>query len=236
MNESVNNMSFWDCVGLHMTQKNDCKKETKEIFELFYEGKQSYNSYQGFDLENENISRFESMIGLEVYEILADIGRGKLWDNSKPLFYKDSKNLRLNWLKDTTISKNLMRVLRYKLPDGKIHYSYIKDIQNLQKIKHKCNTCGNTFSDDKDLKKHIPTCEDFKQTDKFVKYPTVYEPKRNLIIELNEIFNTDYDFKFEPVIVYDFEALVLPLNVKIGETTQITNEQRAVSVSICSNI
>jgi hypothetical protein len=251
MSESKNNMSFWDCAGYFLTQKQDCREFTKELFDEFYPN-QSSKDYKGFDVVND-MKRFESYIALEIYEILEDLERGEIWVSSVPLYFKDRTNLRLNLIKQgnqenqkSNNHSSFMRILQYKFPDGRTHYSYIKDIQNIQKCKHSCKTCGNTFKDSLDLKRHIPTCEDFKQSDKFVKFSQVYEPKRNLIIELNEIFNTDYDFKFEPVIVYDFEALVLPFdNSKVKEKkkkdevedkTKITNEQRAVSVSICSNI
>jgi hypothetical protein len=36
--------------------------------------------------------------------------------------------------------------------------------------------------------------------------------------------------------VYDFESLSIPLEIKTGKTTKIYNQQKAVSVSLYSNI
>ena len=48
-------------------------------------------------------------------------------------------------------------------------------------------------------------CIFFEQKDVFCKYPQIYEPERNLIIQLNEIFNCSCDFAYKPIIVYDFD-------------------------------
>jgi hypothetical protein len=68
-----------------------------------------------------------------------------------------------------------------------------------------------------DLRRHLPTCEDFKQEDTFSKHDVVYEPSRNVIHEFNDIFDTELDYKYEPLIVYDFEALVVPMKHEIGK-------------------
>jgi hypothetical protein len=113
---------------------------------------------------------------------------------------------------------------------------YITRLESELKSKFVCNECGHCFADKANLKRHIEYCQNFEKVDTFVKWSQIYEPSRNKIIELNDIFNTNCDFHYPYNIVYDFEALVLKQKVKIGEKLEIENEQRAVSVSLCSNI
>ena len=70
----------------------------------------------------------------------------------------------------------------------------------------------------------------------FCESPTIYEPARNKIIELNEEFNLNCDFRYKNIIVYDFESLCLKNQINMSNTFKTNNEQRAVSVSLCSNI
>ena len=251
MKNSTNNMSFWDCVGSFISnKKEDFITVRNEYFELFY-GKKPYNRYEGFDVEKDG-NDFEILLDLEINEIIENLERdydinGKvihnekydLWEESYPIYFKNYTNLRLRTVKKIKDynKKNLMiiRLLQYKT-DGKIHYSLITDIENMMKIKFSCGTCGGTFRDNDSLNDHIKTCENFQQKDTFIKFPQIYEPTRNSIVVLNEVFGTDYDIKYEPLIVYDFESVVYPLNIQIGKTTKITNEQIPISVSICSNV
>ena len=92
------------------------------------------------------------------------------------------------------------------------HFVYIKSIDTFNECKFMCNTCGLNCDDIKDLRKHLKVCDTFEQKDVFCKYPQVYEPERNLIIPMNEIFDCNCDFRYKPLIVYDFESLVLKCN------------------------
>ncbi len=60
-------------------------------------------------------------------------------------------------------------------------------------------------------------CENFKKEDVFQKYTQVYEPPRNLIVQLDEIFDCDVNIEYKPVIVYDFESLCLSIEKNGGE-------------------
>ena len=210
MNDSKNNMCFWDCFAYHRIKNKRCKTLALKLFEGFYNTKPTAD-YKGFHIDDE-IEKFESAFGLGVntYEKI------------------DGK---LVHVRQTELLENPLNLL---LIDN--HCCYIKNVHMLDKSKYKCDTCGHCFRDLYNLRKHIPTCADYEQKDEFPKTPEIYEPPRNMIQQLNNRFNTNCDYKYDPLIVYDFEALVVPMEAKIGDKITITNRQQVVSVSLCSNI
>ena len=169
MNDSVNNMCFWNCYAFHLLQNKRCAKKGKELFQLFY-GNISNKKYVGFDIHNE----------LELFESNTNVG---------VCIWEMDEDKTLTCIRRSLNEDNYMNLLLYQN-----HFCYISRIDVIDGTKYKCNTCGNCWPDMRDLKRHLPTCEDFKKEDVFAKYPTVYEPKRNLIVELNEIFGTQCDF------------------------------------------
>ena len=57
------------------------------------------------------------------------------------------------------------------------------------------------------LERHTDTCK-LEQEDTFVKYPQIYEKKRNDIVELSDWFKVDCDFKFDHLITFDLESML----------------------------
>ncbi len=209
LKDSKNNMCFWDCVGIHKTKKrNGFMKASKSAFSEFY-GKYE-TDYRGFDFIKE-LDRFEDMfgIGVNIYEYKGE----------------DVKFVR-RCLKEDVEIMNINLYLN--------HFSYICNIEKLCK-KYVCENCGHNFQDNTDLKRHDALCKREKE-DVFVKFPQVYEPKRNLIIELNEWFDCNCSFKYPYMIVFDFESLLLPINCALTEKLKLSKSHKVVSCSINSNI
>lgn len=213
MVESKNNMCFWNCLAYHQINKRECYGLGKELYETFY-GTKPNKSYGGFDIFNE-VEPFETKIkiGINIFEL-------------------DEESNQLTRIRHAEDEENYMNLLLYNN-----HFSYIKRLDVIDGTKYKCQNCGNCFNDNKDLRKHLPTCEDFEKEDVFEKFPTVYEPQRNLIVRLNETFYCECDFRYEPLIVFDFESLLLTMKDKqISKGMKLNNQHQAVSVSIYSNV
>ena len=209
LKDAKNNMCFWDCVGIHISKKrNGFMKASKSAFIEFYE--EYDKNYKGFDFVNE-LDRFEDVfsIGVNIYEYNGE----------------DVKFVR-RCLKEDVEIMNINLYLN--------HFSYICNIDKLCK-KYVCENCGHSFQDNTDLKRHDALCKREKE-DVFAKYPTIYEPKRNLIVELNEWFGCSCSFKYPYMIVYDFESLLIPFDKGLSEKLKVTKSHRVVSVSIYSNI
>ena len=211
MEESKNNMCFWNCYAIHLINNKRCFSKAKELYEEFY-NKKFKTDYEGFDIYNE-LDLFENKfkIGVNIFE---------LEDNNTLTRTRHAFN-----------EDNYINLLLYNN-----HFSYIKHLEKIDKTKYKCENCGKCWDTLQHLKTHIPTCQDFVKADKFPTYPQIYEPKRNTIIELNEIFNTNCDFKYKYVIVFDFESICLKVNKQVSNNMKIKNKQVAVSVSIYSNV
>ena len=264
MNCMKNNMSFWGCAGLRIAMEdykldntkipiNNYLRVSKEILDRFYPEGTNFENYQGFD-ELTETKRFESMIIYRVFEVIEEVkplydedgyeiqnDEYDRWRDADPMFHKDRTDLRLLSVRisDVDIAPYQMNVLRFKKPDGIYHYSYITNYEGLIRTKFCCADCFATFRDKFNLDRHIEYCQNFVQKETFIKYqPQVFEPKRNLIVELNLIFGVNFPIVYKYLIGYDWESLVIPLHLtKIeGQRTEITNIQQPVSVSICSNV
>jgi hypothetical protein len=209
MSDSVNNMCFWNCLAFHNTKARKCYSVGKQLYEAFYKTKAN-KSYLGFDIHNELV-KFEQKFKIGVY-----------------IFELDEENKFIE-TRHSEIEDNKMNLLLVRN-----HFCYIRDLENIEGTKFKCDKCGHLFEDITHLKRH--NCKDFVKQDKFVKFPQVYEPKRNLIIDYNEIFGTECDFKYEPVIVFDFESKLVKVDKKTSKNMSLINKHVAVSVSIYSNV
>ena len=242
---SNNNMCFWNCSAYHETKQKKCATRGKEIFEEVM-GKPTPKIYEGIDFFGEDIEKYEALknVGVALYE--AEFEKGETTkDNGRSSIAKKHvcPSMKLSLIRPTKISPiynekgettNIMNILVYE-----DHALYITKLDTMMKCKFQCGTCGNSnFTCMYDLKKHIEICENFTKKDEFPKTAEVYETKRNFIIELNEEYGTNVDFRFEPIIVYDFESTCMEKKKSISKegNLKINNIQTVVSVSLCSNI
>ena len=86
------------------------------------------------------------------------------------------------------------------------HFSYIPNLEKLAKM-YICNRCSSKFDNNFNLSRHMNTCN-LEQEDTFVKYPEIYEKKRNVIVELCDWFDVqDCDYKYDYLITFDLEAM-----------------------------
>ena len=89
------------------------------------------------------------------------------------------------------------------------HFSYITNIEKLANL-YLCNRCSKTFRDNYDLRRHMDMCT-LTQKDSFVKYPQIYEKKRNDIVELCDWFElteSDLGFSYDYLVTFDFEYIL----------------------------
>ena len=82
------------------------------------------------------------------------------------------------------------------------HFSYITDLIKLAKA-YLCNRCSRKFHNNSKLQRHVDTCQ-LKQADVFVKYPQIYQKKRNDIFKHCEWFELDCDYKHDYLIAFAF--------------------------------
>src|SRR5207248_4582113 len=83
---------------------------------------------------------------------------------------------------------------------------------------------------------HIDTCK-LEQEDTFVKYPKIYEKKRNDIVELCDWFDVDCDYKYDYLVTWDLESMLQQINeVKKGEKLKFVTKHIPVSESIATNV
>ena len=91
-----------------------------------------------------------------------------------------------------------------------------------------CQRCTAKFGKNYLLLRHIATCK-LGQKNKFEKYSRVYEPKRNIIVQLSEWFRVEgLDFKHPYLITYDFESILekIPVIEKQTGKTNRKNKQK----------
>lgn len=210
--ESSYNMCFWNCMAYNQIKNKRCATLGKELYTAFY-GTTPQKDYKGFDYINE-IDKYEDFSGYAIN-----------------IYDYDEGEKKLNFIRKSIKEENTVDLLLYIN-----HFVYIKSLEVFNGCKYGCSKCGLNCDDIKDLKKHIKFCDNFEKVDVFCKYPQVYEPERNIIISMNEIFDCQCDFKYKPLIVYDFESLVLKFNCNPTDNLKLPTYQQAVSVSLYSNI
>jgi len=223
--DSSYNKCFWVCSAYDETKNKRCVSRANELYEAFY-GKQPTRDYLGFNYLTE-LDDYEKFSNKE-YNIFEPVN---VRDDGGILQKFDLELIRQSHFDDDIDTRHKINLL---LIDT--HFVYISRLDVFEKTKYCCQNCGHCSNDLKDLKKHIKACENFDHRDVFPSSPEIYEPPRNKILELNDEFDLECDFKFHPIIVYDFESLCLSSNHQMSERFKTNNEQRAVSVSLCSNI
>ena len=115
------------------------------------------------------------------------------------------------------------------------HFSYIPNLEKLAKM-YICNRCSAKFDNNFNLERHIDTCK-LEQEDTFVKYPQIYEKKRNVIVELCDWFDVDCDYKYDYLITFDLEAMLQKIDETTkGEKLKFVTKHIPVSASIATNV
>ena len=207
-------LCFWGCLAIAEGCRRDKYiRKAKQLFKEYYSDKKSIENYIGFDFHKEldDYEKFNTKYAINIINYHEDktanvIRHSQYNDSRKPIY--------LNLYMD--------------------HFSYITDIKKLIKL-YICETCAKKFNDNKDLAIHQDKCSK-EQIDIFCKYPQIYEPQRNPIIELCEWFNVELDFKYDYIIVYDLESILVKCEEKYGEKTNIVQKHMPVSVSVYDNI
>lgn len=212
--ESSNNLCFWNCIAYHQIKNKRCATLGKELYKAFY-GEYPL-TYIGFDYINE----------LEAYEQFSKYNIN--------VFEYEEETQSLKYIRKSEGEENVINLLIYLN-----HFVYVKNVEIFNGCKYMCTNCGITCEDITHLNTHSLVCDAFEQKDVFCKYPQVYEPERNLIIRMNEIFDCECDYRYKPIVVYDFESLILKCVKKhnpLETNMKIPTYQQAVSVSLYTNV
>ena len=208
------NLCYWGCLAFAEGARIDrYMKKAVKLFKDYYGPNKSIEKYVGFDFHKE-LDKYEQFNQKFAINIMS-------YDEDKSAIlirYSEFNETR------TPIYLNLYMD----------HFSYITNKDKLIK-KYMCHTCAKNFKDNKHLDRHQKICSK-EQKDVFVKYPQIYEPKRNTIIELAEWFGVNIDFKYDYLIVYDLEAELLKVTEKHGAKTTLTAKHVPMSFSVYDNI
>lgn len=208
------NLCYWACLALADGARRDrYLQKAQMLFREYYGPKKSIEKYVGFDFHKE-LDKYEEFNQKYAINILS---------------YNEDKSailIRHSEFNDTRTPIYLNLYMD--------HFSYITNKDKLIKM-YMCHTCAKSFRDNVTLDRHQKICTK-EQQDVFVKYPQIYEPKRNTIIELAEWFGVDVDFKYDYLIVYDLEADLLKVTEDHGAKTKITHKHVPMSFSVYDNI
>jgi hypothetical protein len=219
-----NNFCFWACLALaEGCTKNRYTKKAKELFNKFYKTNlKQFDDYKGFDFVNE-LDKYEAFNTKYAINIVNYYEDGSIEYVRRSEFNDESTR--------TSIYLNLYLD----------HFSYVPNLDKLAK-KYVCNRCSAKFDNNFNLARHIDTCS-LEQQDTFVKYPQIYERKRNDIVELCDWFNVeDVDYKYDYLIAFDLEAMLQKVvetkKNKEGEDAklQYVTKHIPVSASIATNV
>src|SRR5207248_1697881 len=214
LEEVNNNLCFWACIALAERSRRDRYiGKAKELFKKFYT-KKTVDDYGGFDLVNE-LDKYEAFITKYAINIVS--------------YYDDET---IEYVRKSELNVDRTPIYLNLHLD---HFSYIPDLEKLSKM-YICNRCGAKFKNNFLLDRHIDTCK-LEQEDTFVKYPKIYEKKRNDIVELCDWFDVDCDYKYDYLVTWDLESMLQQINeVKKGEKLKFVTKHIPVSESIATNV
>ena len=211
-----NNLCFWVCLALAEGCRRDRYiSKAKELFNKFYINK-TVDDYGGFDFVNE-LDKYEAFNTKYAINIVS--------------YYEDET---IEYVRRSEFNANRASIYFNLHLD---HFSYIPNLEKLAKM-YICNRCSAKFDTNYNLDRHIDTCR-LEQENTFVKYPQIFEKKRNDIVELCDWFEIDCDYKYDYLIIFDLESM----QQKINETTDGKSEKLKyvtkhipISVSIATNV
>ena len=213
-----NNLCFWACLALaEGCTKNRYTNKAKELFNKFYR-KQNFDNYKGFDFVNE-LDKYEAFNTKYAINIVTYNEDGSIEYVRRSEFNQERTPVYLNLYLD--------------------HFSYIPNLEKLAKM-YICNRCSSKFDNNFNLERHMNTC-DLEQKDSFVKYPQIYEKKRNDIVELCDWFEVqDCDYKYDYLITFDLEAMLQKIVEKKDDMKdtklKFITKHIPVSASIATNV
>src|SRR5271165_4781368 len=218
------NLCFWACMALaHGCKKDSYIKKMKELFNIYYRDTKDIKNYTGFDFINE-LDKYElfdtthaiNVVNYDEDTSISYIRKSNLNDERTPIYL----NLYLN------------------------HFSYITNLTKLTKL-YLCSRCSHKFRDNQDLQRHIETCT-LEQIDTFNKFPKIWQKKRNFIVELADYFEVEQDFKYDYLVTFDLESLLIKINEKneVNKENEKINEKKLkfitehvpVSTSVATNV
>src|SRR5271157_3093401 len=220
------NMCFWGCLALAEGCRSDCYiTKAKELFKTFY-GKPWDKNYNGFNLQD--LDKYEKLNQKYAINIVN--------------YVQDTKGKGIEYVRKSQENETRKPIYLNLYLD---HFSYITDIEKLTNL-YLCNRCAKTFRDNYNLRDHLDTCT-LEQKDSFVKYPQIYEKKRNDIVELCDWFDLpDVSFSYDYLITFDFESILQNIEEpsledklnkldKLDKLVYVT-KHIPISVSVATNV
>ena len=208
-----NNLCFWACVAMaEGCRKDRCTASARTLFKAFY-GNENVIDYAGFDYVNE-LEKYETSNTKYAINIVSYDEDHSIEYVKRSDFNTERKPIYLNLYSD--------------------HFSYITSLEKLAKM-YVCSRCSAKFAKNVLLERHVDTCK-LEQEDTFVKYPQIYEKKRNDIVELSDWFKVDCDFKFDHLITFDLESMLTKIDDQTQSKLKYVAEHVPVSVSIATNV
>ena len=220
LQDCPNNLCAFACFALmHPKIRRDRYiLKAKELFSKFYnldknESTRKLETYLGFDYINE-LDRFEqqSEFSINIMEYSED---------------KSVKYIRRSKFNDIRPRKYINLY--------KNHFSYITCILKLM-CQYVCEKCNYRFRDNSDLDRHYAICTS-NTTDIFNTESEIWIKPENVIDEISQHFELNIDFKYDYIVTYDLESLLIKINEQKENTElKFTSKHTPVSIAIATNI
>ncbi|GMF36640.1 unnamed protein product [Phytophthora lilii] len=219
----TNNKCVFHCIAYH-TQTNE-KKDPRRMNGLV---KETFKRYCEFKNIPYSLSTYRSFKPLDIYQFDDLEECFKLYIN---VYTYDVESGKAERIRQSDKAYDEINILSHEK-----HALYIKDI-NIFLSKYQWSKCEMVFPSAEKLKNHKKNkCEEVN-VEFFPAKPTIYRPNPNTIQSLLLKYSIKgVDHYLDHFIVYDFEAILKPINKHKQNKTTIDNEHIPVSVSICDSI
>ncbi|GMF65334.1 unnamed protein product [Phytophthora lilii] len=218
----TNNKCVFYCIAYHLQEEKNQRKVVAQVKEAF----KRYCSYKGLTF---SLSLYKGFKPIDLLE----------FDHLEECF-----KLNIN-VYSFNIDTNVVECKRPT--EGKYddtlnilshdnHAFYITNVDRVQS-KYNCPKCTMVFENDEQMRAHTENKCDQINLESFPKEPTIYRPAENRIKKLLSKYSIKgVDHYLDHFIVFDFEAILKPVNQQRGANTSFDNEHVPMTSAITTKI
>ncbi|EGZ06170.1 hypothetical protein PHYSODRAFT_532010 [Phytophthora sojae] len=219
----TNNKCDFHCIAFH--KQEGAKKDPRRIQALVKQAFKQYCSYKEITYTLGLFRNFKPI------DILQFDGLEECFKLNINVFNMDVETGKVECIRCSDKDYDSINILSHEN-----HALYITNVDMLQQ-KYQCSTREMVFVSSDKLRNHTKNQCELVNIESFPAQPTIYQPAPNSIRSMLTKYSIkDADHYIDHFVVYDFEAILKPTGVKIGENTIFTNEHIPVSVSVADSL
>ncbi|GMF14372.1 unnamed protein product [Phytophthora fragariaefolia] len=218
----TNNKCVFFCIAYHLQEEKKQRKVVAEVKEAF----KRYCSYKKLKFSLSLYKSFKPIDMLEFDQL------EECFELNINVYGFDVDTNAVECIRPTTGKyENTLNILSHDS-----HAFYITNVDRVQS-RYNCPKCSIVFDNNESMRSHTKNKCDQVNLESFEKIPTIYNPPENKIKKMLSKYGIkSKNHYLDHFIVYDFEALLEPMEQQHGANTEFTSKHIPVSVSISDSL